>query len=133
MNDKFIKNIIKQHSNIFKLATLETQIEKFEEEKQEYLKAIQMTYNHTKKNDYDKKALEELADCCIVAIGIMRFDKKQGNLCLQEILTYNNVYSHTFFSMGFIKEAIENKMKINKKRKWEVKKGYYKHKGGENE
>ena len=128
MNEKFIKNIIKQHSSIFKLATLETQIEKFEEEKQEYLKAIQMTYNHTKKNDYDKKPLEELADCCIVAIGIMRFDKKQGNLYLQEILTYNNVYSHTFFSMGFIKEAIENKMKINKKRKWEVKKGYYKHK-----
>ena len=51
MNEKFIKNIIKQHSNIFKLATLETQIEKFEEEKQEYFKAIQMTYNHTKKND----------------------------------------------------------------------------------
>lgn len=109
-----IDDIIEVHKELFPTATLLTQIEKYEEEKQELLEA----------NEVDK-VIEEFADIFIVACGIKRFNDYLGtDLCNFIIKTITN-YEDRIDLM----KAVCNKMNKNQKRSWkETKDGYYKHK-----
>lgn len=103
--------IMRWHAATFPQATLAGQLEKFEEERQEYAKAKRNT------------KLEEAADMYIVACGIARFDSYLGALAMAEM---TDVFSH--HDKRNIQKAIDKKMAINRKRSWNCSKdGYYKH------
>lgn len=102
--------IMRWHAATFPQATLAGQLEKFEEERQEYAKAKRNT------------KLEEAADMYIVACGISRFDSYLGALAMAEM---TDVFSH--HDKRNIQKAIDKKMAINRKRSWNCNNGYYKH------
>lgn len=102
--------IMRWHAATFPQATLAGQLEKFEEERQEYAKAKRNT------------KLEEAADMYIVACGIARFDSYLGALAMAEM---TDVFSH--HDKRNIQKAIDKKMAINRKRSWNCSNGYYKH------
>lgn len=102
--------IMRWHAATFPQATLAGQLEKFEEERQEYAKAKRNT------------KLEEAADMYIVACGIARFDSYLGALAMAEM---TDVFSH--HDKRNIQKAIDKKMAINRKRSWNCNDGYYKH------
>lgn len=105
-----IDTIMRWHAATFPQATLAGQLEKFEEERQEYAKAKRNT------------KLEEAADMYIVACGIARFDSYLGALAMAEM---TDVFSH--HDKRNIQKAIDKKMAINRKRSWNCNNGYYKH------
>lgn len=102
--------IMRWHAATFPQATLAGQLEKFEEERQEYAKAKRNT------------KLEEAADMYIVACGIARFDSYLGALAMAEM---TDVFLH--HDKRNIQKAIDKKMAINRKRSWNCNNGYYKH------
>lgn len=114
-----IDTIIKWHTETFPDATLDGQIAKWEEEKQEY--------EHTGYNTEEE--LYELADMIIVSAGIARFDYTYG------IGLFANIICLYGYAVDDIWQAVEKKMEINKKRTWQESNGSYHHieKGNEND
>lgn len=110
-----IDTIIAWHKNTFKDESLEGQLKKYDEEKEEFVKS-------------DKKDLSELADMFIVACGIARFDMLNGIYALNNVNFWRGVSG---FDTLKLCEAIEKKMEKNRKRVW-VKsgEGHYHHENG---
>lgn len=104
MNES-IKSIIEWHEQTFPNATLEGQISKWEDEQEEW-----------ENTSYGSKyELEELADMVIVCCGIMRFDYTTGF----DYLTYTLGKIQVMPTNGKdLWGAVERKMEINRKRKW---------------
>lgn len=108
-----IKKIIEWSEFAFPDATLYGQIEKYNTEFEEYFGA---------NTDSDK--LKELADVFIVAFSISRFDIGEGLYYIDDAW---QLYSDSPFSLDEVVEAIENKMAINRQRKWKKQNGQYQH------
>lgn len=91
--------------------TLEGQIEKFNNELQEW-------------HDSKHEDIMELADIAIVASSIARFSivKATSYFCL---VAFNLMVSK--FTEEDLEEAVVQKMAINRQRKWSVGKGNYQH------
>jgi hypothetical protein len=100
-----IKSIIEWHEQTFPDATRGGQIEKWHDEEKEFKKTIQGT----------EEELYELADMVIVSTGIMRFSYKQGFDYLARTLQY---MINADYVGQVLWEAVELKMQINRKRKW---------------
>lgn len=110
-----IKTIIEWQEQTFPDATLEGQIEKFKDERQEFYDSF---------NDKEL-SITELADMFIVACGISRFDALKGVLHLWETLS-----TALDFKVNWkdLLDTVDVKMKINRARNWEKKDGKYQHK-----
>lgn len=117
-----IDTITDWHRQTFKDATLSGQLIKFAEEINEFDVAI----------NSGQDALSELADMIIVAAGIERFDELFASAFVQ--FTYMEA-SDAGFDMTELWDAVEKKMEINKKRKWQKSNGLYHHieKGDKND
>ena len=113
-----IASIILWHEQTFPDATLEGQLGKFRDEKLEY-------EEEDSKDVFSKATLMELADMFIVACGIARFDLLEGLDAFEEVLHWINNCS--CFEVPDVMEAVQEKMKINRKRKWSKGKGNYQH------
>lgn len=105
-------SIVEWHTKTFPDATLEGQREKFKEEFQEYLDAIG--------TDSEQK---ELADMFIVACGISRFISSEDLFSLIECMVDD---------AKEFQKIVTEKMKLNRKRKWDKGNGEYKHIGVDN-
>ena len=113
-----IKSIIEWHEQTFPDATLEGQLQKYQDELQEY-------YEADEKDAYGKAALMELSDLVIVACGIARFNLVQGLDAFDDALHMINHAS--CFCVEEVNEAVQEKMAINRNRKWGKGKGNYQH------
>lgn len=110
-----IDTIIKWHTETFPEATLDGQIEKFEEEEKEYQETPYAT----------EESLYELADMVIVSAGIARFNYTEGIRML--CYTIDNAE----FTVCDIWQAVEKKMEKNRKRIWnKTADGQYHHENG---
>lgn len=109
-----IKSIIDWSEQTFPDATLDGQLDKYYEEQQEYLES-------------KCKDITELADMFIVACGIARFNLIEGMYHIADVVDW---FKEEDWHWTTFEKAINEKMKINKKREWEKKEGLYKHKGG---
>lgn len=105
-----LENIKKWHARTFPKATLATQILKLEEELKEA------------KTAPEKKFAQEVADIFIVCAGLKRWSSLIAEFFIDKFLTQAS--TETILLML---EEIEKKMKINKKRRWNEKNGYYRH------
>lgn len=113
-----IASIIKWHEQTFPDATLEGQIEKFDDELSEY---------------GESECLEELADLFIVACGIARFDNVSALVAFERVCEILKLWRVNYGNPVPLQMAIDNKMAINRERKWGKGKGNYQHieEGGE--
>lgn len=107
-----IESIRQWHEETFPDATFEGQTNKFSEEVQEYIDAMGT-----------EKELTELADMFIVACGISRFS---SNNALFELVDSRIKDKEEF------QKVVDEKMKINRERKWDKGNGEYKHIGEDN-
>lgn len=114
MKHESIYSIIKWHTETFPEANLNGQIEKFLDEKVEFATAS------TK-----ELRIEELADCFIVACGISRFNPVYGSRFLGQV--FDLFTEDQSFTIASLQDAIDAKMKVNRKRKWSKGKGNYQH------
>lgn len=105
MKHESIASIIEWHTKTFPEATLDGQIEKFLEERVEYATAENAAHE-----------IEELADCFIVACGIARFNPVYGSRFLGE--TFNAFTQNQDATIAKLQDAIDTKMRVNRKRKW---------------
>ena len=104
-----IQTIIQWHTETFPDATLAGQLEKFYEEEQEFIQ------------DYDPT---EFADMFIVACGIARFSISDA--IPKFAIIYNNMGASADSWKKF-QELVDEKMRINRQRKWNKLNGLYKH------
>lgn len=111
-----IQSIMEWHAKTFPDATLEGQVRKFMKERKEYWQSRSLD-------------IMELADMFIVACGIARFH------LLAALSAFAQVYeeTHKTFNSQYItpeklEVAIDEKMEINRKRKWNFDNGLYQHK-----
>ncbi|MFQ6744663.1 MAG: hypothetical protein ACLRFN_01655 [Alphaproteobacteria bacterium] len=106
-----IKSIIEWHEQTFPNATLEGQEQKYQDKLQELAES-------------NYKDITELADMFIVACGICRFSLTQGMTAFWKVADLAG-------GMLLIREqfdaAVNEKMAINRNRKWDYNKGYYQH------
>lgn len=107
------EKIMEVHEELFPDATLESQIEKFEEEFTEVEHAAKVLMS-------DEETKNELADLYIVACGIKRFSEPLFTILHAGLV--KDVPDRQEYA-----EAIINKMNKNIKRKWNNKNGLYKH------
>ena len=114
MKHESIASIIAWHTETFPEATLNGQIEKYLDEKVEYTTAVALE---------DK--IEELADCFIVACGIARFNPVYGSRFLGQ--GFDMFTENKDATIASLQDAIDAKMKTNRKRKWGKGKGNYQH------
>lgn len=113
---QFISKVQRIHEYLFDNATLKTQMKKYEEERQEF--------DEVKYSENRSKMLEELADCYICCVGIMRFNWRIGSDLRDFVI---NVLGCDFDKEDILKYVIK-KMKILQTRQWkEETPGYYKH------
>lgn len=109
-----VQSIIEWSRQTFPEATIGGQIQKFSDEMNELLQA---------RTKFEK--LFELADCFIVACSIGRFDTTTA-------ITYFSLVYHMITERNILisdfEAAVDEKMKINRNRKWEIKHGNYQHK-----
>lgn len=103
-----LATIIAWHTETFPHATYDGQIQKFEEEMNEYLSATTLP-----------NKLEELADLIIVCCGIARFSTTDGLRHIAQ-LPFN-------FARQEIDDAVQAKMIKNRQRKWTKGDGQYRH------
>lgn len=107
-----ILSIAKWHEETFPDATLEGQLEKYEEENEEFAGS-------------DFKDLSELADMFIVACGIVRFDMCQAMNALNNVFFWRDIKGFDTLKLCM---AVEQKMEKNRKRVWaKTQKGVYHH------
>lgn len=91
--------------------TLEGQLEKFTDEVNEWFAS-------------DGTDIKELADLAIVASSVARFSVVEAMRCFH--YTLDRLY-FSKFTPTELEKAINNKMAINRKRKWGVGKGNFQH------
>lgn len=123
INEKLQKDIIEWHKTTFSLATIESQILKWQEEFRELEKA-----------DNYRSYLQELCDCIIVAVAFKRFSKAgevMSDVFNKSLLpiVLDEKKEHWDLDNEIIERFVEVKLKINKQRKWEFINGVYKHAG----
>lgn len=110
-----ILSIAKWHEETFPDATLEDQLEKYNEEQNEWFNC-------------DYRDITELADMFIVACGITRFSLHEALYYLGSIGSWLN--SIPFTAKEFI-SAVNEKMEKNRKRVWnKTGDGTYHHENG---
>lgn len=118
-----IFSIAQWHEKTFPDATLETQIEKFHDELNEFDDAIEYTDNL-------HDAFVELADCAIVACGLCRWGMAGANAFAKVVYLAHNMRGFTDNDpdpVQLLLSAIDAKMEINRKRKWNNDHGKYQH------
>lgn len=106
-----IKSIIEWHEQTFPDATLEGQLEKYQDELQELAAS-------------NYKDITELADMFIVACGICRFSLSHGMIAFWKVA---DLTPGILLTKGQFEAAVNEKMQINRKRKWGKGKGNYQH------
>lgn len=104
-----------EHIDTFKDITLEAQLDKFIDEKEEYNEA---------ENCINKA--RELADMFIVAAGIARFAPRFVDAFLVPCLI-KKIEASDDYTKGIIFDLALEKSLINKERKWDKKEGKYQH------
>lgn len=109
-----IESIIKWHTETFPDATLEGQIEKWDDEEKEWHES----------RPASEEEMGELADMVIVACGIMRFDYQLGFYYL--MLTATKVFDSPPDRIDMW-GVVEKKMAINRARRWNKCDGKYQH------
>ena len=107
-----IKSIIDWHETTFPDVTLEGQKEKYHKEFQEWYMS-------------GCKDISELADMVICACGVARFSTVDALYLFKDCI---DEVSKTVITFGMLETAIEKKMGINRKRKWNFENGQYQHK-----
>lgn len=130
-NSTALKNMLPEitqwHAETFPDATLDGQINKFEDELQEF-------YQASRAKPGSNAALEELADCAIVAFGVRRFlwDNEDNIIgrnygaadCFAIVIGLCYRWGWTWAKLY---KAIEKKMEINRARTWTSQDGSYQH------
>jgi hypothetical protein len=112
-----IKSIILWHEQTFPDATQEGQIDKYFKEEAEFLTAMEIgSFN---------EAINEMADCFIVACGIGRFDIILAARFMGRV--FNMFANDAGFTKTTLQKAIDKKMEINRNRKWGKKGNSYQH------
>lgn len=110
-----IKTIMDWHEQTFPDATLEGQLDKYQEEQQEWVES-------------GEKDVAELADMFIVACGVARFDLWEGAHAFWDV--YEWMDSSRISPRKFFK-TVEKKMTKNRKRVWnKTATGTYHHENG---
>lgn len=104
-----IKSIIEWHEQTFPDATLEGQLAKFADERKEF---------------EQEPSLEEWSDMFIVACGIARFDSV---LSLHYFSDCFKILERQAIRNVYVQQAINEKMAINRNRKWGKKGNSYQH------
>lgn len=107
-----IFSIMQWHAEIFPDATLDGQLEKYQEEQTEFVES-------------NYKDVTELADMFIVACGIARFDIHEGLFYFADIYDWFN--SDITLSIEDLQRAVDEKMAVNRQRTWHKQNGLYKH------
>lgn len=107
-----IKSIIDWSVETFPDATLRGQLDKFKEEKREWI-------------DSGYQDITELADMLIVACSLSRFNSIEAMFCFETVA--NELY-HSGFSTMELEKAVDAKMAVNIERKWNKLNGQYRHK-----
>lgn len=108
-----IASIVEWQEKVFPDATLSKQLEKYLDERDEFQAA-------TKNRD----RVTELADMFIVGCNVSRFSAYAALECFEDIaylIRMNGISRHKFH------KAIDEKMAVNKKRKWNTLGGKYQH------
>lgn len=114
MKQETVISIIKWSEETFgNNITLEGQLNKFNEEKAEWLAT-------------NRKDIYELADMAIVACSIARFSVVESMFCFGRV---EEELCRSIFATRELEEAINKKMKTNRSRVWEKKDGQYQHVG----
>ena len=112
-----IDTIIQWHKETFPDATLEGQLEKYQEEQREGVES-------------DYADIKELADMFIVACGIARFDIFEGLFYMHDVYEWY-LESQNIINFADLEKAIEEKMEKNRKRVWnKTAEGTYHHENG---
>ena len=106
-----IETIIQWHRETFPDATFEGQQQKWEDEFQEFC-------------DSGIKDISELADMFIVACGIARFDS------IGALGFFVSISRFVGTKYDELRNAVQEKMKINRARKWDFAGGKYQHIAG---
>ena len=109
-----IKSIIDWHTETFPEASMDGQITKFLDERVEYTCATT-----------PEERLTEMADCFIVACGIARFNIVYGSRFFGE--AFDMFVEAKDVTIDALQKAIDDKMAINRQRKWGKGKGNYQH------
>lgn len=104
-----ILSIAKWHEETFPNATLEGQLVKYRDEESEWIAS-------------DCKDVTELADMLIVACGIARFDILEGMFFIADVMDWASGCC-----MPSLMDAVQEKMKVNRQRKWAISNGKYQH------
>lgn len=108
-----IASIVEWQEKTFPEATLSKQLEKYMDERDEFLAALSR-----------KDRLIELADMFIVACGISRFSSYSALECFEDIAWLTRINEISRYAMT---KAIDKKMAINRRRKWNSLGGKYQH------
>ena len=113
-----IETIMQWHRETFPNATLEGQLQKFDNEVKEFWECELLS----------EDAATELADCFIVACGIARFNNVEAIKAFSFVVGYllNDKELTQMFNI-----AIDKKMAINRKREWNFTNGQDQHKPDE--
>jgi hypothetical protein len=111
-----IEDIISFQKVTFPKANLANQMEKFEEETEEFLK----------ETDPAKK-IEELVDMFIVSIGVSEMSPAGKVIGFSLFNTVIDLQSKLCETLTEFKEAIQKKMEINKARTWVFENNIYHH------
>lgn len=113
---KELAKVIIWHKKTFKDATIGGQLLKLEEEYKELAEAV--------KNENAEETFKEIADVLIVSAGLVRFDSFVGKINIETTLDTMDI-KELYNTL----EALREKMKINRARKWDkLKDGRFKHK-----
>ena len=96
-----IQTITDWHTNTFPDATLQGQLEKFEEEKKEFA---------------EEQNVYELADMFIVACGVSRFNQTEAIKCFYYV--FQQYKKFLALHADVLQEALNKKMKENRSRVW---------------
>lgn len=110
-----IASIVAWQEETFPQATLSKQLEKYMDEREEFLSAIKR-----------KDKLTELADLFIVACNVSRFSSYAALECFEDIAWLMRVSEISRYAMT---RAVDKKMAINRRRKWNPLGGKYQHSG----
>lgn len=109
-----IASIVAWQEEVFPDASLSKQLEKYQDEREEYLATIK-----------HKERIAEMADLFIVACNVSRFSSYAALECFGDIewlMKVDGVSRHK------LARAIDEKMAINRRRKWNSLGGKYQHK-----
>ena len=113
---KELAKVIIWHKKTFKDATVGGQLLKLEEEYKELEEAVE--------NENDDEIFKEIADVLIVCAGLVRLGSIIGKVNIEATLDKMDI-KELYNTL----EALREKMKINRARKWDkLKDGRFKHK-----